>query len=216
MYHTSPALYTLPPNAEQQPSIAGIDTDGTVHFVNGESRVVDDIILCTGYQYNFPFLSNDSGITVEAGKRVKHLYKHTFNIEHPSVVFVGLNYPVVPFPFFDVQVRFILSVLTGQTQLPSREDMLADCKADYTRRLQQGVPFKHTHRLANQFLFIDELIEIAGLEAHPPKYKKLNQITFESRKFDVLNFRKYEYRVSERNDGEVDITRHLHSGETLV
>ena len=57
---------------------------------------------------------------------------------------------------------------------------------------------------------------MAGLEPHPPKYEKLNQITFESRKFDVLNFRKYEYRVSERNDGEVDITRYLRSGETLV
>ena len=51
---------------------------------------------------------------------------------------------------------------------------------------------------------------------HPPKYEKLNKMTFESRKFDLLNFRKYEYRVSESSESEVEITRHLPSGETLV
>ena len=216
VYHTTRALYKLPPNAEQQPSIVGIATDGTVHFENGESRIVDDIILCTGYEYHFPFLTSDSGITVEAGKRVNHVYKHTFNIQHPSMVFIGLNYPVVPFPFFDVHVRFVLSVLTGHTQLPSQEDMLADCRADYDRRLGQGIPFKHSHRLSNQFSFINELIEMAGLKPHPPKYEKLNKMTFESRKFDLLNFRKYEYRVSESSESDVEITRHLRSGGTLV
>ncbi|CAI8023408.1 Thiol-specific monooxygenase [Geodia barretti] len=65
-----------------------------------------------------------------AGKCVNHVYKHTFNIQHPSMVFVGLNYPVVPFSFLRVQVRFVLSVLTGHMQLLSQEDMLADCRAD--------------------------------------------------------------------------------------
>lgn len=216
VYNTTPAVYKLPPNAEQQPAITGIDTDGTIHFKNGDSRIVDDIILCTGYEYDFPFLGSGSGIAVEAGKCIKHIYKQTFNIQHPSMVFIGLNYPVVPFPFIDVQVRFVFSVLTGQTQLPSQEDMLANCKADYTRKLQEGIPFKHTHRLPNQFATIREYVQMAGLKPHPAKYEKLNKMSYEGRKYDFLNFRKYDYEVSENSEGVVVITKYLHNGETLV
>ena len=216
VYHTKPAVFKIPPNSEQQPEITAIDTDGRVHFKNGESRVVDDIILCTGYQFGFPFLTSDSGITVEAGKRVNHVYKHTFNIEHPSMVFVGLNYPVVPFPFLDVQARFAMSVLTGDTKLPPREEMLTDTKSDYVARSKEGIPHKHSHRLTDQFVFIRELVQIAGLKPHPLKYEKLNKIVFEARKYNLLNFRKYDYSVTERSDGEVVITKHLRAGETLV
>ena len=208
VYHTAPVQFKLPPNAEQQPQIVGIDTDGTVHFQNGQSRVVDEIILCTGYQYNYPFLSSDSGITVEAGKRVKHLYKHMFNIEHPSIALIGLNYPVCPFSFFDVQARFILSVLTGQTQLPSQEDMLKECLSMYAKQAQEGIPLKHTHRILAQMPFIKELTNMAGLEQHPPKYEK-REVLYEFRKYDLLNFRKYEYSFKENSEGEVIVTREL-------
>ena len=216
VYHTKPAKFKLPPNAEQQPQIVRIDTDGTIHFENGESRIVDNIILCTGYEYSFPFLTNESGITVERGKRVNHVYKHMFNIEHPSMVFIGLNYPVVPFPFLDIQARFLLSVMTGQTKLPSQAKMLTDCKADYVTREREGIPHKHSHRLSNQFVFIRELIKMGGLEPHPPKYEELNDAVFECRKYDLLNYRKYDYSVSETSDGEVVISKHLRPGETLV
>ena len=212
VYHNSPVQFKLPPNAEQQPQIVGIDTDGTVHFENGESRVVDEIILCTGYQYNYPFLSSDSGIEVEAGKCVKHLYKHMFNIEHPSMVFVGLNYPVCPFAFFDVQARFILSVLTGQTQLPSQEDMIAECLSEYARKSREGVPLKHNHRLVHQMPFIKELTEMAGLKPHPPKYEKL-EVLYEYKKYDLLNYRKYEYSFNENSKGEIEVTRQFHTAE---
>ena len=100
VYHSTMVQYKLPCNVKLLPSITQIEADGIVHFKNGESHPVDELILCTGYQYSYPFLTNESGIQIEeGGKHVTPLYKHMFNISHPSMVFIGLNYPVLPFPF---------------------------------------------------------------------------------------------------------------------
>lgn len=208
--------YKLPPNVEQLPSIVAVGSDGTICFENEESRVIDDIILCTGYQYSFPFLTNESGIRVESGKRVAPLYKHIFNILHPSMAFVGLNYPVVPFPSFNIQVQFIISVLVGKTQLPSQEEMMKDCEEDYSRQLEQGLPHHHAHKLKKMFSFLEELAQMAGLEPLAPKYGKLNATCMMQRKYNAINYKKYNYAVCENSNGEITITRSLCAGETLV
>lgn len=208
--------YRLPPNVEQLPSIVAIDTNGTIHFENGVSRIVDDVILCTGYEYSYPFLTNESGIRVESGKRVAPLYKHIFNVLHPSMVFMGINYPLVPFPSFDVQVQLIISVLAGKIRLPSQDKMKKDCEENYSRQLEQGVPHRHTHRLIKPFSFVEELAQMAGIEPLAPKYKLLYHTCKMQRKYDALNYKKYNYTLSENSSGRITITRHLCAGETLI
>lgn len=217
VYHSTMVQYKLPCNVKLLPSITQIEADGIVHFKNGESHPVDELILCTGYQYSYPFLTNESGIQIEeGGKHVTPLYKHMFNISHPSMVFIGLNYPVLPFPFFDVQVRFIMSVLTGETQLPSPEDMEDERKTRFLNQLMQGSPLRYAHRLENIYIYLKELIQIARLEPFPPIYEAVHKDVREERKYNILNFRKYDYKVTENDAGEVTITKCLHSGETLI
>lgn len=69
--------------------------------------VVDALIFCTGYNFKFPFLDKSTKISVD-DNYVKPLYKHMFNVEHPSMSFVGIPMGVVPFPFFHVQVLFLI------------------------------------------------------------------------------------------------------------
>ena len=81
----------VPDNVKQLPGITELKEDGRVCFENGEERSVDCIVLATGYLYSYPFLTEDSGIKTEQGRRVTYLYKHTFNVSHPSMAVVGVN-----------------------------------------------------------------------------------------------------------------------------
>lgn len=215
VYHRTPVSCRLPPNAEQFPSVVKIDPDGTVHFKNGMSRQCDAIILCTGYQYSFPFLTAESGIRVEAGQRVAPLFKHTFNAVHPSMAFVGLNFKVAPFPYFDVQTRFILSMFSGRAQLPPSEEMIQESEDDYKWQRRQGVPHHHVHGLDTiQFDFYRELAQLGGIEPLDPVYDLLYFATKKDRKNDTLNYKKYNYAV-QREDGGLTYSRSLCPGQTL-
>lgn len=61
-----------------------------------------------GYRYSIPFLSVDSGIHIE-DNFVQPLYKHIFNIEHPTMVFIGLADLLGAFHTVELEVNFIHS-----------------------------------------------------------------------------------------------------------
>ena len=54
----------LPDNVKQQRPISFVSADRTVHFDDGQQRKVDAILLCTGYEFSFPFLSDACSIEV--------------------------------------------------------------------------------------------------------------------------------------------------------
>lgn len=60
-------------------------------------------LISIGYRYSFPFLSDDSGIHIE-DNFVQPLYKHIINIEHPTMVFIGLADLLGTFMIFDLEV----------------------------------------------------------------------------------------------------------------
>ena len=214
-YHRNPASCKLPPNAEQFPPVMKVDPDGTVQFENKVSRQCDAIILCTGYRYTFPFLTAESGVRVEAGQCVTPLFKHTFNAVHPSMAFVGINFTVAPFPYFDIQTRFILSMLSGRAQLPSSKEMIQESEDDYKWRRKQGMPHHHAHRLGTiQFDFYRELAQLGGIEPLDTMYDLLYFATAKDRKNDTLNYKKYNYTVK-REGGELTYLRSFSPGNTL-
>ena len=61
-------------------------------------------VVCLGYDFSFPFLSKECGITVEQGKYVQPLYKHMIHIYRPTLCFIGLPSLILPLPVFDLQV----------------------------------------------------------------------------------------------------------------
>ena len=52
--------------------------------------------------------------------RVQPLYQHVFCTENPTLSFIGLPWHVVPFPMMELQSKWVASVLSGNSQLPSR------------------------------------------------------------------------------------------------
>lgn len=92
------------PPISHHPPIESLEESGAVEFSDGTRvEAVDAIINCTGYLYSFPFLRDDV-IKVE-DRGVHAVYRQMFTMAHPSLVFIGLPWVIIPFPLFDFQVR---------------------------------------------------------------------------------------------------------------
>lgn len=80
------------------------------------SLQVDMIVFATGYNYGFPYLSND--ILYKSGHRVG-LYKHVFhpNLEHPTLAVVGFIHSLGAIVVqAEMQARFVARVFKGEAQ----------------------------------------------------------------------------------------------------
>jgi len=54
-YRSAPMGFKWPDNWDEKPAIVKVDGN-TVYFIDGSTKDVDAIILCTGYVHHFPFL----------------------------------------------------------------------------------------------------------------------------------------------------------------
>lgn len=57
-----------------------------------------------GYNFSYPFLSVDTGINVDENC-IKPLYKQIFNIEHPTMIFIGVPFTACTIRVYDIQVN---------------------------------------------------------------------------------------------------------------
>jgi len=100
-------------NVIRMPRTTSVGSDGEVHFTtaggcDGEwtANDVDVIIFCSGYDYSFPFVTEESNLeltSIPGERRVRPLYEQLWHAIHPSLSFVGLPHSVVPFPLFEIQ-----------------------------------------------------------------------------------------------------------------
>ena len=182
----------LPSNVEQLPALRYLTSDGMACFQNGEERCVDTVILATGYEYIFPFLTEDSKLTVESGKRIKPLYKHTFNAVYPSMAIIGMNTGVMPFPYFDLQARWVMSVWNGNKFLPSVDERIRSDEETYRKRLGKGLPphLASHHLAAAQWDFYRELAALGG---SLPLNSKTEIIYSEWEKLKSADLMNYKY-----------------------
>ena len=107
------------------PSLDRVGEGGEIVFTDGSTAVDDTILWCTGFLYDYPFLSDtlDSfGMLSENKRSVPGLYKQLFSIRDPTITFLGLPFAVVPFPLFNLQAIWMASVWSGARALPSVVD----------------------------------------------------------------------------------------------
>ena len=80
------------PHIALKKQITKIDANsGRFHFADG-SYVddVDHVIFGTGYQFSMPFLPEVQKRIKNAHRRLPGVYEHVFDIEDPTLVFVGM------------------------------------------------------------------------------------------------------------------------------
>lgn len=78
--------------------------DGKVWTEEGETLVVDEILLCTGYVISWPFLKRGTGGVYNHGKWVEGLDGHLFAKDDATLVFLGLVWKVIPWPLIEDQI----------------------------------------------------------------------------------------------------------------
>ncbi|XP_065915457.1 uncharacterized protein [Dysidea avara] len=142
-----PVTCPLPDNVKQFVEIEQVQQGGVVLFKDGKTLSPDSIIICNGYNFSFPFLDKTCDLTLDE-RWMSPLYKHVFNAVHPSMAFIGINLAVVAFPTFDLQCRWVLSVWSGLSKLPSADKMIEACDAERIQQESNGVPKKYAHKLA--------------------------------------------------------------------
>jgi trimethylamine monooxygenase len=101
-YRTAATGYHWPDNFSQVPLIEKIEEGNKVTFKDGSSKIIDTIILCTGYLHYFPFLSDELKLKTNNclwPTNCKWCGKSIYLPSSPSFPF--LPFPSLSFPLTD-------------------------------------------------------------------------------------------------------------------
>ena len=127
-YRTAPMGYGWPDNWKEVPALDRVE-GRTAHFIDGTSKDVDAIILCTGYKHHFPFMPDDLRLKTTNRLAAADLYKGVVWNNNPGVFYLGMQDQWYTFNMFDAQAWWVRDVIMGRIALPSRADMAADVTA---------------------------------------------------------------------------------------
>lgn len=167
--------------------------DGKIILNNGDS--VEDLhafIFCTGYHYDFPFL--EESIVSVADDWVHPLYLDLIPPEYPSIAFVGLPYAVIPFPLFEIQVKWFTRLLAGQFNWPTKDSMENWCLGHAARLRGEQRKQRNFHKMGiEQYAYMDRLAEECGTDPLPPWFEPLAEAVRLKRLDDPLGYRDADY-----------------------
>src|SRR5437764_2210336 len=101
-YRTQPMGFPWPEGIDEVPLLSKVD-GSTAHFADGTVRDVDAIVLCTGYQHSFKFISDELRLRTANVLYPRHLYKGIFWLGHPHLMYLGLQGQYYTFTLSDRQ-----------------------------------------------------------------------------------------------------------------
>ena len=132
-----------------------------VTFVDGTTQEFDVIIMSTGYKVEYPYLPKRYSEV-----KIIERHKFVFDVEDPSIAFIGLARPVVGsiVGISELQVRWAAKVFSGHIPLKSLEERRADVAKDTAHWNEY---FKHSSRriegLVEGYTHVDDLAKQAGI-----------------------------------------------------
>ncbi|CAG9813294.1 unnamed protein product [Phaedon cochleariae] len=179
----------------------------SVKFIDGTEEEIDDIILCTGYRFSFPFLTPECDVEVE-DYYVKYLYKHTINVEHPTMAFLGMPKNIPLFPFFCLQARFYLAFLRGNITA-TKEEMRQDVEKYMEACIESGQsPHMKLEKGFTQYF--EDLATLADITPMKPVIPKIFDYLLKEAfgdfniRYEILNDEDYEHNIMLTNDNNVN------------
>ena len=126
-HRTAPMGYYWPDNWQEVPKLERV-RGNTAWFIDGTSKDVDAIILCTGYKIHFPFLPDELRLRSANRLATADLYKGVVWNANPRLFYLGMQDQWYTFNMFDAQAWYVRDVIMGRIELPSREIMEQDPK----------------------------------------------------------------------------------------
>ncbi len=126
-HRTAPMGFDWPDNWQEVPKLERV-RGNTAWFIDGTSKDVDAIILCTGYKIHFPFLPDDLRLRSANRLATADLYKGVVWNRNPRLFYLGMQDQWYTFNMFDAQAWYVRDVIMGRIELPSRDVMEQDPK----------------------------------------------------------------------------------------
>ncbi|KAI6174785.1 Dimethylaniline monooxygenase [N-oxide-forming] [Aphelenchoides bicaudatus] len=106
------------------PNVKEFTKNGVI-FENGEEIQVDDVVLATGYLFDFPLL--DGGKLIPSKENNVRVYKNMFPPQEAgknTLAVIGLAQPIGSLmPISEIQARLFFAVQAGEVKLPNRQGM---------------------------------------------------------------------------------------------
>ena len=170
-----------------------------VIFCDGTEEEVDVIIQCTGYNSEFPMLPPEIRDVPTTDN-----YKFIFNVEDPSLAFIGYVRPVLGslITMAEVQCFFVSRVFSGKSELPSRDERQKEALSD---KQFWNDYFKDSSRrlstLVEAYTYGDDVNKRCGVK---PDYWKLfkrnprGALTALFAPFDACSFRLNDEKYEEK------------------
>jgi len=132
-----------------------------VVFSDGTKQEFDLIIMSTGYKVSYPFLPKRY-----ADVSIRQRYKFVFDMEDPSLAFIGLVRPVVGsvVGVSELQARWVARVYSKHVPMQPFEVRQAEVKKD---NIHWSNYFKHSSQriegLVEGFMYIDDISKLANV-----------------------------------------------------
>ncbi|XP_063895791.1 senecionine N-oxygenase isoform X1 [Helicoverpa armigera] len=184
----------FPPHYHKKPDIKEFNETGVI-FEDGSFEEIDDVIYCTGFYYDFPFLDESSGLTMEP-KSVVPLYRYTVNINQPSMFIMGAFIRACLVVALDAQARYATAYIKGNFSLPTRDEMMLEWQKRMDTIRSKGLPTSYIHILGEkEDEFYAELTRESGIERVPPVMFKIRTMDTEAKIENLYTYRNYAYTV---------------------
>lgn len=124
-HRTAPMGYKWPDNWHEVPLLQKIVND-TAYFKDGTKVDIDAIILCTGYQYHFPFMQEKLKLRTAIRLATADLYKGTVYVDNPKLFYLGMQDGAYTFNMFDAQAWLVRDIVMGLIDVPPKDARAQD------------------------------------------------------------------------------------------
>ncbi len=148
-YRSNPMGFKWPEGVEEVPLLERMEGK-TAHFSDGSTREIDAIILCTGYQHNFPFMADELKLVTANRLWTDSLYKGVFWIDDPRLMYLGMQDQYYTFTHFDLEAWVARDYMLGRLDMPERTERQRDFDAWRAKEEQledafQDIDFQADH-----------------------------------------------------------------------
>lgn len=191
----------FPKNFVKKPDIK-MFTSNSVVFTDGSAEEIDDVIFCTGYDFDHSFLDENAGVTT-SGKFVLPLYQHLVNIRHPTMMFIGLTRKTIT-RVLDAQAEYAAALTAGKFKLPPKDAMLKSWLMHVYDLQKQDMKIVDVNLVGPKYQdqYFANLTAEAGITRAPPVLTDIMIFNGKIRLDDLLNYRDYDFTITDDNHYE--------------
>lgn len=190
-YRSSPIGVEWPQGMKEVPLVTRFEGN-TAFFKDGASQEYDAIIMCTGYQYKFPFLPDELRLKTHNSLYPDDLYKGVFYNELPQLIYLGMQDQYYTFNMFDAQAWLSRDFMMKRFELPSKEVRRADINHWLERNNHLETPFDDVDFQSD---YIKDLLQLSDYPQFDiDKVGKMFKDWLKDKEENILTYRDKTFR----------------------